>query len=486
MNDEIKQELGGRSPFQIYFSRKSNYILKPNADSDPESEGEDAALAPKIWPVIGTKETRTLDIRRELLTKAVYDSSSKCAKTMVNVVLKSAPLPVYNIKEKILLRFPFKFGKNAPKKRLAIIAKITSRNLMLSKYQVSYKNPETKKREESWVSVNNITSRTRKKENERKKFTNVDELLKATKRDRNLKNLYQVLSTEERLGNVFERYGYSIHLNPSPDGNCQFDAVADQLQIKNIAKLTSYKVRESAVSYMVEYRRSPFNDRQDFAETFDNRRYSSFEDYINLMRQQGTFGDHLTLQAISELYFVQINVTSSQGDNYHRVIVPQEDVSELPTLTIGYDPVGQHYLSILPDVDFSIDLGVCPPVDYGVCGENVDGVLGENDGVLGENDDGVLGENDDGVLGENEDVDGGALGEIYIPNGRNFLPSLLVSVKQLRKRFGDGGLYQELRKQLQPMDRPLGNNGRKKLWTSAIMRLRYKKFDWYEIAEVRW
>ena len=65
------------------------------------------------------------------------------------------------------------------------------------------------------------------------------------------------------------------------------------------------------------------------------------------MRQQGTFGDHLTLQAISELYIVQINVTSSLGDNYHRVIVPQEDVSELPTLTIGYDPVGQHYLSIL-------------------------------------------------------------------------------------------------------------------------------------------
>ena len=84
------------------------------------------------------------------------------------------------IKEKVLLRFPFKFGKNAPKKRLAIIAKVTSRNIMLSKYQVSYKNPETK----------NVTSRTRKKQNERKKFTNVDELLKATKRDKNLKKIY--------------------------------------------------------------------------------------------------------------------------------------------------------------------------------------------------------------------------------------------------------------------------------------------------------
>ena len=40
INDDVKRELGGRSPFQIYFNRKSNYVLKPNADSDAESEGD--------------------------------------------------------------------------------------------------------------------------------------------------------------------------------------------------------------------------------------------------------------------------------------------------------------------------------------------------------------------------------------------------------------------------------------------------------------
>ena len=110
-----------------------------------------------------------------------------------------------------------------------------------------------------------------------------------------------VLSTEERLDNVFNRSGYSIHLNPSPDGNCQFAAIADQLQIKNIETLSANKMREAAVCYMLEYRQSPFNDRQDFAETFDSTRYSSFEDYISMMREQATFGDHLTLQAISEI-----------------------------------------------------------------------------------------------------------------------------------------------------------------------------------------
>ena len=39
INNEVKAEFGGKSPFQIYYSRTSNFILKPNADSDPESEG---------------------------------------------------------------------------------------------------------------------------------------------------------------------------------------------------------------------------------------------------------------------------------------------------------------------------------------------------------------------------------------------------------------------------------------------------------------
>ena len=79
MNDDVKQELGGRSPFQIYFSRKSNYVLNPNAEIDPESEGDNVIMRQKVWRTISKKDISDMGTRRKLLTKAAYDAPSKCA-----------------------------------------------------------------------------------------------------------------------------------------------------------------------------------------------------------------------------------------------------------------------------------------------------------------------------------------------------------------------------------------------------------------------
>ena len=79
LNDEIKRELGGRSPFEVYFGRKSNYLLQYNHDSDPDSEGDVAEISDKIWPKLTTKELFQLDQRRQLLTTSTFESkSSKC------------------------------------------------------------------------------------------------------------------------------------------------------------------------------------------------------------------------------------------------------------------------------------------------------------------------------------------------------------------------------------------------------------------------
>ena len=48
------------------------------------------------------------------------------------------------------------------------------------------------------------------------------------------------------------------------------------------------------------------------------------------------------------------------------------------------------------------------------------------------------------------------------------------------------GEYEELRKKLQPMNRPLSNSGRKVIWTNAILKVRLKKFGWYEIENIKW
>ena len=128
LNDEVKRELGGKSPFEIYFTRKSNFVTKPNAESDPESEGEDVLLAPKEWPELKPSDISQIERRRKLLTEATFKASSKCAKTMVNAALKMKPLPIYSLNERVLVRYPFKYGKRAPRKRFGIIAKVMKRN----------------------------------------------------------------------------------------------------------------------------------------------------------------------------------------------------------------------------------------------------------------------------------------------------------------------------------------------------------------------
>ena len=161
-----------------------------------------------------------------------------------------------------------------------------------------------------------------------------------------------MLSLEDRIQNLFERAGYSVRLNPLSDGNCQFAAIANQLQAHNVTAISSFDLRELVVN--LEFQSSSFNVRPDFGELIDDSQYSSFEDYINRMRMHTTFGAHLTLQAIRELYFVRINVVSTEGSNHNRMIEPQENSVDILTLSIGYDPESLHYLSISEIIDFQI------------------------------------------------------------------------------------------------------------------------------------
>ena len=169
-------------------------------------------------------------------------------------------------------------------------------------------------------------------------------------------NVFQELSWEEKTGSAFERIGYQVLLNPAPDGNCQFGAICDQLSRLDISQMSPADLRQAAVNYMIEHRISPLSDRPDFSTTFDSDRFSSFENNITTMAQDATYGDHLTLQALSELFFVPINVCSAQGKMYDRVNVPREGLTDLPIVYLGYFPEGngEHYVSLETVVDFEV------------------------------------------------------------------------------------------------------------------------------------
>ena len=92
LNDEVNEELCGKSPFEIYFNRKSNYIQKPNADSDDDSEGDSVLIRQQVWPRISKQGIKDLEACKKVLTKSAYDASSKCSKTLINRALKRNPL----------------------------------------------------------------------------------------------------------------------------------------------------------------------------------------------------------------------------------------------------------------------------------------------------------------------------------------------------------------------------------------------------------
>ena len=134
LNNDVKRELGGKSPFEVYYNRKSNEVVQPIASSEEESEGDEAVQRPKVWPELSATEIKALDNRRELLEKFVTRSNERSAKQMVNEALKKNPLPVYELKEKVLLRLPSsKKTKKAPRNRMVVFGRVLKRKVMKSK-----------------------------------------------------------------------------------------------------------------------------------------------------------------------------------------------------------------------------------------------------------------------------------------------------------------------------------------------------------------
>lgn len=89
--------------------------------------------------------------------------------------------------------------------------------------------------------------------------------------------------------------GFEIR-NVVPDGNCMFAAVVDQLELLGQAKTSHMVLRQSCTEYLKHHPES--EDGTPFYMFLDGE---SWEDYLEKMSQEGKWGDHLILQAISSV-----------------------------------------------------------------------------------------------------------------------------------------------------------------------------------------
>ena len=156
------------------------------------------------------------------------------------------------------------------------------------------------------------------------------------------------MPAQEQFANYTDIY---VSVDPQKNGNCQFEAIANQLRSKYavfkktlFSTITGDVVRKNVVQYM-----------EKFPTKFQNFHCgSAWIDYLTEMKKTTTFGDHLTLYAASFVFDVNFLVLDATDKNKCLLLSTgnndeQQLEANLDTLCVlGYYPEGEgaHYVSL--------------------------------------------------------------------------------------------------------------------------------------------
>ncbi len=113
-------------------------------------------------------------------------------------------------------------GHKVPKRYHVLKGTVEKKNPKTLRYRIRYTDPVTGMRTVSWFSVADITSLTRRAEQRRQKEHGHGKKSHCQK--------FYIELTHQDAISYFESSNMAIQYDPTPDGNCQFAAVADQLQ----------------------------------------------------------------------------------------------------------------------------------------------------------------------------------------------------------------------------------------------------------------
>ncbi len=89
-----------------------------------------------------------------------------------------------------------------------------------------------------------------------------------------------------------------------PDGNCMFDAVAEQMQQLGIHR-SAHTLRHEVVTVLRG------NDSNALTRHLPGFVSGSWQSYVDSMGRDGTYGDHIVLSIMSWLYNEQFLIFSS-------------------------------------------------------------------------------------------------------------------------------------------------------------------------------
>lgn len=145
-------------------------------------------------------------------------------------------------------------------------------------------------------------------------------------------------------------FNIAVEYNPPGDGNCQFNAIAHQLVTLGIFRSVQ-TLRKDVIKYFSEH--NCLGDRINSVSWNQSLVLESRAEYLQRMSREFEYGDQITLQAVAEIYNVQLIVVSPIN---HATALISPDGSnifrmDIPYLVLGHYPegFGEHYVSIAHD-----------------------------------------------------------------------------------------------------------------------------------------
>ena len=175
MNNECKKELGWKTPFEIYYGRKSNLLVKASLEG-VDSDGNDV-----ITSALRKRELTSYRKNVKKIRDRAKLYSGKLNDRMVRRHKRLHKAENFKLKDNVLIRYrPQKGGSLPPKKRFVVkgtVVKKSKKNHDI--YKVRFVPPNSNEQIEEWISVENIASiRKRQTGNTSKKSRDCESLEK--------------------------------------------------------------------------------------------------------------------------------------------------------------------------------------------------------------------------------------------------------------------------------------------------------------------
>ena len=109
--------------------------------------------------------------------------------------------------------------------------------------------------------------------------------------------------------------GYIVTDDPPGDGNCQFSALCDSLLNFGIFR-SPQTLRQDIVNYLIIVESIDVEVVRDFSNI-------PWDDYIQQMDIEGTYGGELTLRSFANIFNIEIEIVSTLGSDGQVSIYPE-------------------------------------------------------------------------------------------------------------------------------------------------------------------